>query len=197
MMIGPVTFTPANTKNGALMKAVAQSNKPQAEGGASAVLSVASLVTTPVGLYAVGKAAFGRGEAGNVVKGLAGAGAAIGLYRGIKAVATSQTPAQINDALKEANGGRDLDPADAEKLAKSVNSRSHLGGIIGVGNSALTGAAIVTGNMALGLVALAVKFADIGYGVYSTAQTLKDFNEVLRNQPAPTPPAPTPLAPTP
>lgn len=197
MQIAPMTFTPVRAqKSDAMLKAIGAA-QAQPQGGASALLSVASLVSTPVGLYAVGKAAFGNGEAGNVVKGIAGVGAAIGIYRGVAGLVSNRSADEINNALKEANGGRDLAPGDAEYLASKVNTRSHIASAAGLGNSIASGAAIATGNMAAGLVALALKAVDLGYGVYSTAQTLKDFQEVLQRQPAPAPPAPAQPAPAP
>src|SRR5260221_11835299 len=71
-------------------------------------------------------------------------------------------PEQFNEALKDSNGGRDLNPADLKALAGKYNRAQRIAGLAGLANEATTGAAIYTGNVGLGVLAIVLKFANMG-----------------------------------
>ena len=148
--------------------------------GVGQLVSLAGSLTAPVDLWVSGKAAFGNGEAGAVLKGLGGVHVAVGTYKAVRGFATKVTPEVINEALKPQNGGKDLDPADAEMLASKINQRARITSSVALGNYIASGAAIATGNMAAGIVALALKVASVGTNVATAAQTVKDIQDVLK-----------------
>jgi hypothetical protein len=160
-------------------------------------VSLVSSLSTPLELWDVGKAAFGGGQAGPALQVLGGVHVAIGAYKSVKGLATRISPQAVNDALKSQTGGRDLDPADAQALADKINARAKINSSISLANYVASGAAIYTGSVGAGLIALALKVGEIGSAVYSSAQTVKDIKTVLDHtapapQPAPPTPAPAP-----
>lgn len=149
------------------------------QAGIGRAVSIASTLTAPVELWEVGKAGFGGGEVHDALKVVGGAHSALNAYKAVRGLMSKVSPEQINELLKPSNGGKDLDPADAQMLAGKINTRARINSSILMGNAVACGAAIATGNLAAGIVALTLKAATIGSAVITGAQTVRDIQGVL------------------
>src|SRR5256885_359480 len=146
-MIRSIAATPARPMDAKALAKVAGLIKGESRSKLDGALSLAGGLASPIAAYDGFKAAFGHGTAGTALQIIGGINAGVGVYRGVKSIASHVSSEQVNAALKDANGGKDLDKNDSASLASNINTRAHLDGAVTTGSSLALGAAIVTGSV--------------------------------------------------
>jgi hypothetical protein len=193
MQIAPTLVTFANKPD---TRQLAKKTAPLTSPAGNGLMQAASLITGGFEYYALSHAATGHGTVGTGYQAAAGVSVALGVYSGVQGLRTKITPDLVNAALRDANGGHDLNPADAQELAGKFTKRLHMGAAISLATSFLSAGAILTGAQGLGIGAFAGQIGGLGYTGYATYKTIQETKEVLaRQNPQPQGPAPQPQQP--